>query len=364
MKQIWLCSICFFILMPALTLKAQQDSLASSKTLLFIDGYVDLFYVYDFGRPNRNQRQYFFYNHNRHQEMNLNHGFIRCRVENPWFRTNFALQAGTYVNDNYAGEPSGLKNIFEANIGLRLNKKNTLWIDAGIMPSYIGFESVRSFDNKTMTRSLVAENSPYYIAGAKLTYKPDVHWNFVALVMNGWQRIQKANPDANPSWGTQITYTSDNNTTYNWSSFLGSDDPGGDSRLRFFNNFYATVPLSERWYFIGGFDMGIQQESKGADTYDLWFGPVVITQTKLNKNLNLGFRAEYYQDPSGIFMVSENIKGFDVTGFSVNLDYNPIKNLLCRVEARYLSADKDIFFQQGQNLGQNVSIGCSASVSF
>lgn len=72
--------------MPASTLKAQQDSLASSKTLLFIDGYIDLFYVYDFGRPNRNERQYFFYNHNRHKEMNLKHGFIRCRVEHPWFR--------------------------------------------------------------------------------------------------------------------------------------------------------------------------------------------------------------------------------------------------------------------------------------
>jgi hypothetical protein len=52
-----------------------------------------------------------------------------------------------------------LKNIYEANVGISLNKKNNLWVDAGVMPSHIGFESAISMDNWYLTRSLLAENS-------------------------------------------------------------------------------------------------------------------------------------------------------------------------------------------------------------
>jgi hypothetical protein len=44
------------------------------------------------------------------------------------------------------------------------------------MPSHIGFESVISADCWTLTRSLLAENSPYYETGMRLeatsTYPP------------------------------------------------------------------------------------------------------------------------------------------------------------------------------------------------
>jgi hypothetical protein len=70
-----------------------------------------------------------------------------------------AFHAGTDSNDHYANEPGLLKNIYEANVGISLNKKNNLWVDAGVMPSHIGFESAISMDNWYLTRSLLAENS-------------------------------------------------------------------------------------------------------------------------------------------------------------------------------------------------------------
>jgi hypothetical protein len=102
---------------------------------------------------------HFYFNHNRHNEFNLNLGFVKLGLEHSKYRANLALQTGTYSNDNYSAEPGLLKNIFEANVGLSLNKKNNLWIDAGVFASHIGFESAISTDNLTMTRSLLAENS-------------------------------------------------------------------------------------------------------------------------------------------------------------------------------------------------------------
>ncbi len=76
----------------------------------------------------------FLFNHNRHNELNLNLGLLKLSLNHSKYRANFALQAGTYSNDNYAAEPGLLKNIFEANIGISLTEKNNLWLDAGIMP--------------------------------------------------------------------------------------------------------------------------------------------------------------------------------------------------------------------------------------
>lgn len=170
---------------------AQKDSIWQQKPTVNISGFLDVFYVYDFNQPLGTERQPFLFNHNRHNEFNLNLGFVKLGVEHSKYRANLALHTGTYSIDNYSAEPDLLKNIFEANVGLSLNKKNNLWIDAGVFASHIGFESAISSDNWTMTRSLLAENSPYFLSGAKLTHNPNNKWEIAGLIINGWQRIQR-----------------------------------------------------------------------------------------------------------------------------------------------------------------------------
>jgi hypothetical protein len=55
---------------------------------------------------------------------------------------------GTYPQYNLASEQPLLKNIYEANIGVKISKKHNLWIDMGIMPSHIGFESWKRYGNQ------------------------------------------------------------------------------------------------------------------------------------------------------------------------------------------------------------------------
>lgn len=167
-----------------------QDSV-TTKNPLTISGYIESYYTYDFNKPADNNRPGFIYSHNRHNEFNLNLGFIRGSYTTDKVRGNLALAAGTYMNANYAAEPGVLKNIYEANAGFKIGKKN-LWLDAGIFPSHIGFESAIGKDNWTLTRSIVADNSPYYEAGAKLTFTTDNNkWVFSGLALNGWQLIKR-----------------------------------------------------------------------------------------------------------------------------------------------------------------------------
>ena len=327
-----------------------------------IYGFVDIYYVYDFNKPVTDYRQPFFYNHNRHNEFNLNLGLIGLQLEHPKYRANLSIQTGTYANDNYAAEPGVLKNVHEAVVGISLNKENNLWLDAGIMGSHLGFESAVSIDNLTLTRSLAAENSPYFLTGAKLTFNPNNKWEIVATVCNGWQRIQRVQNNSLLSFGTQIKYSPSEQFVLNWSTFVGTDDPDSTRRMRIFNNFYSTFNLSEDISLITGFDIGVQQRTKGSSEYDAWLSPVIIAQYSLNQNWKTAFRAEYYKDKTGIIIPTKTENGFETTGFSVNCDYLPVPNLALRMEGRWLISRDEIFETHNGFSDQDFFIAASISI--
>jgi hypothetical protein len=193
-------TVCFILLcFTALSqLVKGQDS-----TQLSFSAYAEVYYSYDFSKPTTNSRPSFIYNHHRSEEVTVNLGMMRTAYSNPKIRANLGLMACTYANANLAAETGVLKNIFEANAGVRISKRNQLWVDAGILPSHIGFESAIGKDCWTLTRSLAAENSPYYEAGVRLSYHTlNQKWYAAFLLLNGWQRIQRVAGNHTPSLAT------------------------------------------------------------------------------------------------------------------------------------------------------------------
>jgi hypothetical protein len=78
------------------------------------------------------------YSHNRNNEVNLNLGFVKANYETEKLRANVALGVGTYMNSNYAAEPGVLKNIYEANVGVKISKTKIF----GLMPGLCLLTSV------------------------------------------------------------------------------------------------------------------------------------------------------------------------------------------------------------------------------
>ena len=352
----------FFLCLGGPLAMAQEESPWQEKPDLNLSGFLDVFYVYDFNEPQGEKRQPFFFNHNRHNEFNLNLGLIKLGLEQAKYRANLALQIGTYVNDNMASEPGVLKNIFEANVGISLNKKKTVWLDAGVLPSHIGFESAISMEDLTLTRSILAENSPYFETGAKLTYTPNEKWEMAGLVLNGWQRIQRLAGNSLPSFGTQLSYSPNSSVTLNWSTFIGTDDPDETRRMRYFNNFYGVFNVSEKLELIAGFDIGTQQQAKGSSSYDTWLSPVVIGRYSFSDKWKSALRAEYYQDEAGVIIATDTPNGFKTTGLSLNVDYLPAKFIMCRIEGRWLNSEDAIFETNTDRSNNNFFIGTSIAV--
>ena len=341
---------------------AQNDSTVKPLT---ISGYIETYYSYDFNNPTDHNRPGFVYSHNRHNEVNLNLGFVKAAYKTKKVRSNLALMTGTYTNANLAAEPNVLKNIFEANAGIKLSNTKNLWIDAGIFASHIGFESAIGKDCFTLTRSILADNSPYYQSGAKLSYTSDNEKLFVSgLFLNGWQRIQRLDGNNTPSFGHQVTYRPNSKITLNSSSFIGSDTPDSTRQMRYFHNFYAQLQLNPKLSLIAGFDIGAQQKLKRSSNYNIWFTPIIITKYSPSEKVSIVARGEYYSDVSGVIISTGTTNGFQTYGYSLNFDYSITTNIMWRIEARGLTSKDNIFTLNNKPSTQNYFTTTSLAISF
>lgn len=343
----------------------QTNAQDSSATAVTISGYAEAYYTYDFNKPAENNRPGFIYSHNRHNEFNLNLGFIKAAYSADRVRANLSLAAGTYMNANYAAEPGVLKNIYEANAGFKLSKTNNWWIDAGIMPSHIGFESAVSKDCWTLTRSMLADNSPYYEAGVKLSYTTnDGKWLLSAMALNGWQRIQRVAGNSLMSWGTQVQYKASDKVLINYSTFIGTDKPDSARQLRLFHNVYGIFNITDKTGLTAGFDIGTEEKPNGINGSNTWFSPVLILKQAFSNNWSMAARVEYYNDKYGVIIPTATSNGFQTMGYSLNVDYNPVKSIALRIEGRLLNSKDKIFVKGNALTATDAFITSSVAVSF
>jgi hypothetical protein len=341
---------------------AQTDS---TKNPLTISCYIETYYIHDFASPQDHNRQDFVYSFNRHNEVNLNLGFVKAAYETQKVRANLALMTGAYSNANLSAEPGILKNIFEANAGIKISKNKNLWVDAGIFASHIGFESAIGKDCWNLTRSILADNSPYYESGVKLSYTSDNEkWFISGLILNGWQRIQRVDGNNTPAFGHQLTFKPNSKFTLNSSSFVGSDMPDSTTQMRYFHNFYTQIQLHEKFGIIAGFDIGAQQKSKGSSDYNTWYSPVIIAKYSPTEKINIAARGEYYSDANGVIISTGTINGFQTYGYSLNLDYNIADNVVWRIEGRGFTSKDKIFTLDKRPSTQNYFVTTALAIQF
>lgn len=305
-------------------------------------GYAEPYYSFNFANPSTHEKEPFLYNHKRHNEFNLNLAFAKVAYLHHNIRTNFALMTGNYAHYNLSAEPLWAQFIYEANVGVKLSKTKNIWADVGILPSHIGFESATGSDCWTLTRSLLAENSPYFETGAKISYLNTIeNLQLAFLVLNGWQRVQRPNAIQTPSAGIQINYKPKSNITLNYSNFVGTDKPDTANSIRTYHNLYAILQLNAKLGITLGFDIGTDKYNK--TMYGAWYSPVLIAQYQLNQKNKVALRVEHFNDSKQIIITTNTPNGFQVLGASLNYDYQLHNNALWRAELKHYNAKDAIF---------------------
>lgn len=318
----------------------------------------DIFYSSSFNRPPAHERAYTT-QPARNGEFGLNLGYLALAVSGPEYRGRVAIQEGWFTRANYVGADSAWRNIQEATAGFRIT--DGLWLDAGIMFSHIGYESMIGRDNLTLSRSFTADNTPYYSTGASLAWTISNDVTITGLVLNGWQQIVDVNEEL--ALGTRVLVKTSPLLTLNWSTFIGNEQPRGSAALlRFHNNVWAEWKPADDWIVVFMGDVCTQETT--ADTTSIQWGAGVTAAYSLSKVFRLATRVEHYSDVENMFIVTPDGAPFQTTAASLNLDYRPNNVVLVRGEIRTMFASNAVFPSNNSPRSSDTYITLSTSVAF
>lgn len=336
---------------------------ADSVPRLSFGAFVDGYYAYDFGRPRTHDRP-FTTQAARHDEMNVNLAHVEARYASPTVRGRLALQAGTSVQLNYAGEPDALPGsqpnqlplVQEAVLGVAVAP--SLWIDGGIMLSHLGSESWISSDNPTYTRSLAAEFSPYYEAGVRATWQALSTLSAQLNVVNGWQNVAENNHDK--AAGVRLDWAATPALTLSYANLVGREPHAvrGEHGVRVFHDAIARLQPSAATLLVATADFGTQDG-------DGWYAASLAGRHWLTPGLGVNARVERFADRSGVVAATgvDAAPGLVANGASLGVDVarGPA---VWRTELRTLfGADGAVFPSRDRGGASSSSVALVTSLS-
>ncbi|MGQ0647734.1 MAG: outer membrane beta-barrel protein, partial [Gemmatimonadaceae bacterium] len=339
------------------------QSAADSVTVQF-GAFVDAYHAFDVNRPVARDRA-FTTQPARHNEFNVNLAYVEATVSGPRVRARFAAQFGTSVQANYLGEPrigafSGhdvARFIQEAVVGVKVSEH--LWIDGGIHLSHIGSESWISRDNLTYTRSMIADYSPYYQSGVKLTWQALPTLTMHVNVVNGWQNISETNGDK--AIGGRIDWAVSPQATLSVYNLIGNEAPDSvDSQLRLFQGASLKLAPIRGVTVLGTFDVGTQDRG---DENSSWYGGALIARVQASPRVAFVGRLETYHDRDQVIIVTGG-DPMRATGGSFGVDVVPAPRVLWRTEARAMSNSGAIFPDRDGVSTRNAFVVSSLAVTF
>jgi hypothetical protein len=322
----------------------QMDSIENGK--LNISGYVDVYYGFDFNQPKSFNRPYSV-SSSRHNEVNINLVYVDLKYKNEKVRARIIPGFGSYVNSNYANENGSLKNLIEANVGLKLFKNKEIWIDAGVIGSPYTNESAISKDHFMYTRSFAPEYVPYYLSGAKLSVPIGKKVIAYLYLLNGWQQISDVN---NPlSVGTQIEYRPNNKLLLNWNTYIGDESSSLTPNYgnRYFTDVYAIYNPNGKFSFTSCAYLGFQQcidSITGNKYFNNWWQANFIAKYKYNNHSFIAGRVEYFNDKNEVLVKPiTNTNGFSTFSTAICYTKKITQNALFRIEARNYLSENNIY---------------------
>jgi hypothetical protein len=349
---------------------AASSTAAQAPTQTRFGAYVDAYYAYDFGRPTARDRAYTT-QAARHDEFNFNLAHVEASLSGERVRGRVALQAGTSVHANYAGEPaigvySGptlARHVQEAYGGFRV--ADNVWVDGGVFFSHIGSESWISRDNLTYTRSIIAEYTPYYETGVRVTWQPTSSLTATAVVVNGWQIISENNE--NKSVGARLDWVASPRLTLGYYNIVGNEQPtGAESRTRLLNGLTARFTPSDRLTVLATGDFG-RQDGAGDDDASTWWGGAAIARWQATERVGIAGRIEAYEDEDQVIIVTGTPDPFKATGVSFGIDFAPQAGILWRTELRALTGKEPVFPDRDEATGlakSNMLVVTSFAITF
>lgn len=304
----------------------------------------------------------------RHDEFSVNLAAIGVRLDHAKLTGNLVIQYGDSVDRVYGDHR--LRFIQLANVGW---KTGIVHIEAGVLPSLVGRESFISTENWNYTRSFIADATPYYVAGARITARISPTFLVGGTVFNGWKTYRAGT--ASPHGQLFTTWKPSESFSLDASVLVGPTQI--DNRIiRTFAdvvltwNPHARVGVAlEGWTGReNGYDAltGITTVKKNPWAY----GGVLSARWRFGDTVWVAGRAEALSDDGG-FITGTGDRGNpppagqNLLGGTFTFAWQPHPNLVGKVEALQRYASEEFFAGEGGALKKRMTtFAVSAALSF
>jgi len=145
----------------------------------------------------------------------------------------------------------------------------------------------------------------------------------------------------------QFSYTPSEKWAFNSSSFIGKVY-AGRNLTRIYSNLYSTCAITDRAAVTLGWDIGFQENFSYGSKTNTWNNLIGLFRYRLKPGKwNITGRYERMIDKKNLLfsLPVTDYYQFNVNHTSVNLDWQPLKNLLFRAEANYLQSPYPLFYK-------------------
>jgi hypothetical protein len=322
----------------------------------------------------------------RHNEFAVNLLAIGARLEHAKLTGTVVLHAGTSVDALYASTPSSIrssqevwKHIQLANVGWRTGDFH---LQAGVMPSLHERESFVSTDNWNYTRAMIADSTPYYVLGARVTWRLTPTFAATATAFNGYDTFG----DRNRGKTGQLRFIwqpTDNLTIAN--STLGGPEQepieGKRAPIRFIDDLlieyklHARVHLALEGWLGTERNANVEDPRKGTVTeayvmkHPTFYGATAWAKWQFAETTYLAVRGETAHDPAGVVIGrgartgGEPIPGQRLYAGTFTFGWQPHPRMIARVEATH-RASTERFFRGGDDTSYIITLPLGGDSTF
>ena len=275
----------------------------------------------------------------RANELALNAAALSVTLDPAPVGATLIVGTGNSFDVIHAGEPIGAATSpalwrFLQQASIEVKPAQRLLLEAGVMPSYIGFESFVTKDDWNYTRSWVAELSPFYETGIRAHYDFTDHCSAELHAMNGWQLIGDNN--FGKSFGAQLKWqTAGGSLTFN--TFAGPEIPDDNDHWRLFGDLVGTLNLPHGAELALVVDGGLQQRPGLDDAH--WWGAALSGRLSFAKHLAVSARGGAYWDPDAVTSGASQT----LTEATLTFEAKPWEPLLLKAEGRFDHSTAAVF---------------------
>ncbi len=291
----------------------------------------------------------------RHDEFQLNLAAIGFRLEHAKLIGTVVLQAGTSVDALYPtstrlisgstiapgpSNPQVWKHIQEANVGYRLG--SDLAVIAGVFTSHLGNEGFVSTGNWNYARAMIADATPYYLAGAKIVWRAHPNLTLTGLIYNGWLTYDDLGKSK--SGGLRIEWKPSDKVSLSDGAHVGPALSG----IRIYDD------LTFRWQIVNRLDLavqasfGVDKPSEGSTKQV--YGAAAWLRWMIGDTTYFALRGEYLADDHGMITgagarqpVTNGPIGQKLTAGTFTLGWMPHPSFLARLEVMQRMSDVEYF---------------------